>query len=119
MSSFRFLKYQVYKDSKNLQKSLGFLFLKLESDKEFALLDQIKRASLSIVLNIAEGSSRYSRKDFKRFLEIALGSLYETVASIDVCLDRAEITDLQMQELLNECANIGRQLSGLIRKLKN
>jgi four helix bundle protein len=54
------------------------------SDERFGLTNQIRRASVSISSNIAEGSGRSSRKDFARFVEIAFGSLLETVSHLSI-----------------------------------
>ena len=58
------------------------------SEELFGLTNQMRRAAVSISSNIAEGSSRMSRADFARFVEIATGSLFEVVSQTTVALRR-------------------------------
>ena len=65
MEIFRFLQFKVYQDSKKYFKKILIIS---ERIKNYAFKDQIRRASLSIILNIAEGSSKKSDIEFARFL---------------------------------------------------
>jgi len=70
-------------------------------DEKFGLISQLRRASVSIPSNIAEGASRKSNKDFSRFLEIALGSCYEIETQLLISNDLNFISDnnhLKLQE---------------------
>ena len=83
----------------------------------YALADQLRRASVSIPANIAEGQARRHRKEFLQHLSIARGSLAELNTLLVVAaelgyVDAGELTDLESQ--LNE---IGRPLQGLISRL--
>ncbi|MBU1911557.1 four helix bundle protein [Patescibacteria group bacterium] len=68
MAAFRFKDFEVYKDAKAFRKDVMKLIKRLLDKRAYDLADQIKRASLSIVLNIAEGSTKKSDADFARFL---------------------------------------------------
>ena len=72
-----FKKLVVWKKSMDLAKSVYQLIKLLPIQEKYNLIDQLRRASLSVPSNIAEGCSRSSVKEFKYFLSIALGSTYE------------------------------------------
>lgn len=82
------------------------------------LYDQLKRAVLSIVLNIAEGTGKSSKADKKNFFTIARGSTYEIVAIIDLLFDDGIIDDKQHQELYLIFEEVSKMLLGLINSLK-
>lgn len=65
---------------------------------EYSLLDQIKRASLSVAANIAEGYGRNTKKDFSQFLSIALGSVNELVAYLDFIILEFKIDTIKLKE---------------------
>lgn len=90
MRTFRFLEFPVYKDGKDLYKRIILITRKFPRE-HWELADQLRRAVLSVCLNIAEGSAKYSDKDFKRFIENALGSINESLACLDIALDNALI----------------------------
>lgn len=75
MRNFRKLK--IWEQGIEIVKEVYKLSQKLPSEEKFGLKSQITRAAVSIPSNIAEGSSRNSEVEFKRFLEIAMGSLFE------------------------------------------
>jgi four helix bundle protein len=79
--------------------------------------DQLRRASFSIMLNIAEGTSRFSNKDRKNFFVIARGSAFECAAILEYLQETKEITQqvfLQSEQRLEE---ISKMLFGLIKNL--
>lgn len=114
---FRFREFKVYKDALIFRKDIYRLTKKFPKEELFCLTAQIKRAVNSIVLNIAEGSNRLSDLDFKRFLSIALTSLEEVVACLDVALDENYIILKEHKEKLIEAENLGKQLIGFMNKL--
>jgi four helix bundle protein len=71
------------------------------SEEKFGITNQLRRASVSIPSNIAEGSSRNSNKDFARFLEIAIGSAYEVETQLLISSDLGFITEENTIELTN------------------
>ncbi|MFH1868728.1 MAG: four helix bundle protein [Candidatus Omnitrophota bacterium] len=87
-------------------------------DEKYGITSQLRRASLSISLNIAEGKGRYSNKEFRQFLLIARGSLYETITLLKICLRLGYIKDTQQNDLIKDCEKIQSKLGGLLNYLK-
>lgn len=80
-------------------------------NNDYELMNQIRRASLSIVLNIAEGFERRSDREFAYFLNIAKGSAGETRAILYVAKDLGYIDDIEYQLFLDGALSLSRQLS--------
>ena len=87
--------------------------------KDYALRDQIRRASISIMLNIAEGFARRTDKEFAQFLFVAHGSLAEVQSALYIALDQKYVTEVLFKQLYAQCDEISRVLSGLIKYLRN
>ena len=117
MKTFRFLDFKVYQDSKSLHKEIIEITSALPRT-QWELADQMRRASLSVCLNIAEGSAKFSDKDFKRYIENSLGSINEVVACLDIALDNSIITKDLSIKVLKKAEEITRQLGGLSKKLR-
>lgn len=77
---FRFEKLEIWNDARDFVKEIYKLGVGFPKEEKFCLTDQMRRAAISIVLNIAEGSDRKSDADFRRFLRCAIGSLEEVVS---------------------------------------
>lgn len=88
------------------------------ADERFGLTNQMRRAAVSISSNIAEGSSRSSRKDFVRFIEIAAGSLHEVISQAYISRNQGFLTATQFQALYLSAEEQNRMLSGLRRSLQ-
>ena len=109
MKTFRFLQFKVYKDAKNYFKTILIIS---ERVKNYSFRDQIRRASLSIMLNIAEGSAKKSDIEFARFLEISIGSLNEVVACLNIMNELKKLSDDEYNKLLNISEELAKQLGG-------
>src|SRR3990172_11853961 len=109
MKTFRFLDFQVYKDSKLLYKRIVAI-TKLFPREHWELGDQLRRAILSVCLNIAEGSAKYSDRDFKRYVENSLGSINESLACLDIALDNHLIVNSSFEECRSLAESIAKQL---------
>ena len=83
---FDFEKLDVYQKAKSFNKAV-YKFIKEIDNLDKTYKDQLRRASFSILLNIAEGSSRFSKADRKNFFVIARGSAFECVAIFDFLKD--------------------------------
>lgn len=118
MKTFRYLDFSVYKDSKIYYRKCLSITENFPR-KYWELKDQLIRAALSVSLNIAEGSAKYSDKDFKRYLENSLGSINECFACIDIAFENELITNDDFSNLKILSESITKQLGGLVRKLRN
>ena len=87
-------------------------------DERFGLTSQLRRSAVSVSANLAEGSGRGTQKDFTRFIEIAFGSLMETVSHIAIAKQEGYVTQEAHQELYSQAERLGKVLSGLRRSLE-
>ena len=88
-----------------------------EKIRDFAFRDQIQRAAVSVMNNIAEGYERMGNKEFKKFLYIAKGSCGEVRSMLYLALDLRYIDKDQFNCLYDETVEISKMLSGFIKKL--
>lgn len=119
MQKFRFTEWDVYKEAKSIIPIILSIVSKLPKEYRFELGSQIVRSSFSITLNIAEGSGKSGDKELNRFLDIALGSTYETFAAMDILKENKFITEPEFQLISDKLYNISNQLGGFKRKLKS
>ena len=113
MDCFSFFDLRVYKESKELVKSVYRLLEKFPKYETYALGDQLRRAVVSVPSNIAEGSGRFSIKEKIHFIEIAYGSLTESLCQLDIAHDLEYISDEEFNNEKERINIIGKQLSGL------
>ena len=86
--------------------------------KDFGLRDQIQRASVSIMGNVAEGFERGGDKEFIQFLSISKGSCGEVKSHLYVALDQQYVNDAQFNRLYSSADEVGRLLAGFMAYLK-
>jgi four helix bundle protein len=86
--------------------------------KDYGLRDQIRRSSVSIMANIAEGYGRLSDKEFANFLNIARGSVAEVQSHLYVALDLAYISQENFSKLYELLEEIGRMIVALAKHLR-
>lgn len=84
----------------------------------FALSSQIKRCSISIPSNIAEGYGRGTSKDYNRFLKISLGSLFEFQTQIEIACNLNYISETDFSSLYEDSRELERMLSAYISRIK-
>jgi four helix bundle protein len=114
---FGFEKLEVWQRSIEFADEVYSSTRSFPADERFGLTNQMRRAVVSISSNIAEGSSRLSRKDFARFIEIATGSVYEVVSQSFVGRNQGFLSQEQFQSLYNAAEEQSRMPSGLRRSL--
>ena len=116
---FRFKEFPVYKDSLDFRKELKLLSKKqFPKEEQFCLTSQLWRALDSIILNIAEGSDRYSDIDFSRFLNNSLTSVNEVAACLDAALEDNYIQEEQHERHLLKAENLYKQLKAFSSKVR-
>jgi len=96
----RFKDLEIWKLSRQLCSQIYLTTFNFPDNEKFGLTNQLRRASVSVPSNIAEGCSRSSDKDFSRFLEIAIGSLYEIETQLLIAFDLGYINQTKLDELL-------------------
>ena len=91
----------------------------LPKEELYGLVSQIRRSAVSIPSNIAEGYGRYSTNDYIRFLQIAIGSLYELQTQLEICLNLGYLSKEHFEKIYEQSREIERMLSSLIKKVGN
>jgi four helix bundle protein len=89
------------------------------ADERFGLTNQMRRAAVSISSNLAEGTSRTSRADFSRFIEIATGSLFEVVSQSFIGRRQGFFSEADFRTLYSAAEEQSKMLSGLKRSLQD
>ena len=119
INSFGFEKLIVWQESRKLVKRVYDLTEKFPKIETYSLASQIHRSVVSVSANIAEGSSRSSRKDFCRFIEISYGSLTETLNHLYLAVDLNYIDNESFEKIKPLIIGIAEKLSALRRSLQN
>lgn len=120
MSAFqRFEDIDAWQKARELTKAIYAMSNDGQFARDFGLRDQIRRASVSIMSNIAEGFGRGGNKEFMQFLSTAKGSASEVQAQLYVALDAGYIDQEQFQKLYSETEATARMIAGLLRYLQN
>jgi four helix bundle protein len=91
---------------------------KLPSAEIYGLTNQVRRCAVSIPSNIAEGYGRNSTGDYKRFLQIAVGSLYELQTQIEIAFNLMYVSKEQYNEIMSLSIEIDKMIYSIIQKLK-
>lgn len=110
----KFEKLKVWQKSLELTKVIYSLCDKLPKNEERNLIDQIKRAIVSICLNIAEGCGSQNDKEFKRYLFIAKKSLFEVIAILKII---KYLYKIEIELIENKITEVLKLLNGLIKYL--
>ncbi|MEQ8470816.1 MAG: four helix bundle protein [Marinoscillum sp.] len=116
--SFKFENLKVWQRALDFTGQIDLLIKSFPDNERFALSSQMKRAGDSIALNIAEGSTGQSNKEFARFLGIALRSGIEVVGCLYLGRKRQIITDEDFLRMYRELEEIIRMIQALRNSLK-
>ena len=116
---FNFEKLEAWQQAIEIADSVYELTRPFPADERFGLTNQMRRAAVSISSNLAEGSSRSSRTDFARFVEISTGSVFELVSQACVEKRQTFLTTDNFEKLYALAERQGRMSSGLRSSLLN
>jgi four helix bundle protein len=114
---FRFEKLEVWQSARALTRLVYALSDAFPQREQFGLTPQLRRAVLSIVANIAEGSGKNSDRDFARFLEQAYGSTMESASLMMLAIDLNYLTQPDANEALEKLHGLSNQIAALNRSL--
>jgi four helix bundle protein len=101
----RFKDLEIWKLSRKFCSDIYTITSRFPDSEKFGLTNQLRRAAVSVPSNIAEGCSRSSNKDLSRFLEIAIGSIYEIETQLLIAFDLGYIKQIKLDEF---CFNIDK-----------
>lgn len=118
MEVFGYRKLIAYQKAKEVVKRTYKLLKKFPAEERYAMCDQLRRASISVTSNIAEGVNRFSIKDKVRFIEIAYGSLMEVSSQFEVAEEIGYISTADRQNMDVLIEEDARLLSGLLNSYK-
>ncbi len=116
MKKHNFRELTIWKESMDFVKKVYRITPQLPSEERFGFISQINRSSFAIPSNIAEDSGRTSRKEFIRFLEIAISSSYELVTQLIL---KQDLFNVDAKLLLDELTTLQNKIGAFIRKLRN
>ena len=115
---FRFYELDVWRKAIDYADVVYELTRRFPDNKRFGLTSQLRRAAVGVSSNIAEGSGRSTDPDFARFVDIAYGSLMETVSQLCVSLRQDFVTREQFDAATALADEVARMLSGLRNRLR-
>lgn len=113
MYTYSFEKLEVWNDSKELAKAIYFITSRFPDSEKFGLVFQLRRASVSICSNIAEGSSRNSYRDKAHFTTIAFGSTVEVLNQLILSFELNFVSEVEYVKLRSDIENITNKLNAL------
>ena len=109
-------KLEIWKESVELIKEIYYYADLLPKSEDFNLKSQIKRAVVSVTLNISEGKCKSSVKDFAHFLNIASASLSEVETIMYICLELGYFQNISIDKTLNNIKVLNKRINALINK---
>ena len=116
---FNFEKLETWHEAIGFADLVYQLTRNFPAEERFGLTNQMRRAAVSISSNVAEGSSRSSRVDYARFVEIATGSVFEVVSQATIGRNQGFLTEASYQQIYQAAEKQSRMLSGLRKSLES
>jgi four helix bundle protein len=113
-----YTKYEVWKSAVELSTEIYAVTKNFPDHEKFGITNQLRRASVSIPSNIAEGCGRTSEKDFARFLEFSLGSVFEVKTQLLISKNLKYLEIAQYEIMSIKTDEIAKQLSGLLKSIR-
>jgi len=110
---FDFQNLTVYQQAKTLNKEV-FKFIQAHKQVDPYMCNQLRRAGISMVLNIAEGSGKFTKADKRNFYFIARGSVYECVAVFEMIKDEYNLDQVIFDKFYGKFESVSKMLLGLI-----
>ena len=114
----RFEQLVAWQRARELTKSIYLLTATERFSRDFGLRDQIQRAAVSTMSNIAEGFERAGKAEFHQFLVVAKGSCAEVRSQLYIALDTGYITNDQFEKVRSQAEEVARIIGGLRASLK-
>ena len=115
--TYRFENLEIWKLAREYVNLIYSITKQFPKEELFSLTNQIRRAGLSVMLNITEGSDRNSDVEYIRFLRIAYTSLEETVAGCYIALDQKYLEQNKFAEIYNRSELLSKKIYSLINYL--
>lgn len=115
----KFENLEVWKKAKDLAIQTYKLTSKYPPREQFAITSQTTRAVVSISCNIAEGTSRQSKKDFSHFLSMAIGSAFELENLMMIAYELRYVSEEDKKEIINNIVTVEKMINGLKRSLND
>ncbi|MEK7573522.1 MAG: four helix bundle protein [Patescibacteria group bacterium] len=114
---FRFEKLTVWQDARAFANLIYRITKTFPSEEKFGLINQLRRASISVCLNIAEGSDKKSDAEFRRFLRMAIGSCEEVVTALYIAMDQKYIDKKNFDIIYEDANRLVAKINALIKSL--
>jgi four helix bundle protein len=116
--AFRFEGLEIFHAAIDFSTRVYAMAKTFPAEERFDLTSQARRAANSIALNIAEGSGRGTKKDFSRFLDMALGSTFETVACFFIAKNQEYISSGELEQIKGDGELLSKRINAFKATLK-
>lgn len=115
----QFKELEIWQLGQSLTIDIYKVTIKMPKEEVYGLTSQMRRASVSIPSNIAEGCSRNSNKEFNRFLEIAIGSSFELETQLIISQELGLLPQDEVQKILQSLSILQPKINAFIQSVKN